>query len=591
MKKKLMMVAVLLGALTLGACVDDNESASVTAIRNAKAAQLEALAAYQNAQAEAELIIANADAAIKAAEAAYKEAEARLEAAEADQEELELQKAQATLETDIAKAQAQAEANLLEAQANLEKAKAALILASDQADLATQAKIQNLVDAANAVMKGGSYEVVYPDGSYRAVPIAEDESLIGTTSNPGLKRQLINKQAELVGAQYDLEDTKIKIEQYVNAEKEELAQNEALLKAYNDNKTTAREDAEKAYNEAYQALQPLQKAEDDAQEAYNAATDAINKAVANLDATEIGNYLNSLIQISGSYYYAESWLFSNGYISYETPETETYTVTYDDGTASEQLLSYYTSKVIAETEALAAGITSLERALAIAEADYDVAKEAYDDAMAADNATYKGYKDAVEDAQEAFDEDPTDDNKRALEIAETRLKGYEDDQQDALDAAQGDVDDAQKELDALKAVQTMLTGDAYTTYSTVYDAYVAAVKASVAPHTAYLQADHNLSVQTSLIYALNSVISDYTDWATLIEGVEEDIRENNKNIALMTDNGTTTGGETEASRQAYIDALTVEIAQLEQDIAILQAQYDGYMEQIQALIGEETPAE
>ena len=29
MKKKLMMVAVLLGALSLGACVDNNESASV----------------------------------------------------------------------------------------------------------------------------------------------------------------------------------------------------------------------------------------------------------------------------------------------------------------------------------------------------------------------------------------------------------------------------------------------------------------------------------------------------------------------------------------------------------------------------------
>ena len=30
MKKKLMMVAVLLGALSLGACVDNNESTSVT---------------------------------------------------------------------------------------------------------------------------------------------------------------------------------------------------------------------------------------------------------------------------------------------------------------------------------------------------------------------------------------------------------------------------------------------------------------------------------------------------------------------------------------------------------------------------------
>jgi outer membrane lipoprotein SlyB len=45
MKKKLMMVAVLLGALSLGACVDNNESASVEAVRNAKAEQLKGLAA------------------------------------------------------------------------------------------------------------------------------------------------------------------------------------------------------------------------------------------------------------------------------------------------------------------------------------------------------------------------------------------------------------------------------------------------------------------------------------------------------------------------------------------------------------------
>ena len=48
MKKKLMMVAVLLGALSLGACVDNNESASVEAVRNAKAEQLKGLAALAN---------------------------------------------------------------------------------------------------------------------------------------------------------------------------------------------------------------------------------------------------------------------------------------------------------------------------------------------------------------------------------------------------------------------------------------------------------------------------------------------------------------------------------------------------------------
>lgn len=71
MKKKLMMVAVLLGALSLGACVDDNESASVTAVREAKAEQLSAMAALYKVQAEAELIYANAEKALKEAQAAW----------------------------------------------------------------------------------------------------------------------------------------------------------------------------------------------------------------------------------------------------------------------------------------------------------------------------------------------------------------------------------------------------------------------------------------------------------------------------------------------------------------------------------------
>lgn len=111
MKKKLMMVAVLLGALSLGACVEDNESASVTAIRNAKAAQLEALAKYTNAQAEAEAVRAAAEAAFMAAQAAYQQALADATAAETEylkqQYELELEKLRAQYEAEIAAAKLQ----------------------------------------------------------------------------------------------------------------------------------------------------------------------------------------------------------------------------------------------------------------------------------------------------------------------------------------------------------------------------------------------------------------------------------------------------------------------------------------------------
>lgn len=104
MKKKLMMVAVLLGALSLGACVDDNESASVTAIRNAKAAQLEALARLADAQAEAAKIVAEAEAAYQNALAAAKEQETA--------------EAQARFEAEMEAIKAEAEARLWEAKKN-----------------------------------------------------------------------------------------------------------------------------------------------------------------------------------------------------------------------------------------------------------------------------------------------------------------------------------------------------------------------------------------------------------------------------------------------------------------------------------------
>lgn len=603
-----MMVAVLLGALSLGACVDDNESASVTAIRNAKAAQLEALANYANAQAESELIIANAEAAIKAAQAAYEQAEAKWMELENQEKEMEIQKAQAALETEIEAAKAKAEAALIAAQAQLEQAKAALIMASDQADNATQAKIQNLINAANAIMYGGKYEIVVPNytvdnfGNITSYTITKEqeidatESLIGDPDNnkDGLKLQLVDVNASLVTAQYDLEDTKVKIQQFVEAEKVKLAKNEALLKAYNDNKTTNLEDTQKALDEVQAALPAYIKANDEAWAAYQEASygtnGAITKAEDALDVTELCQYLYSVREFDGNSDWVINHLVTNGLISQELPDPnyEVAKITYEDGTYVENNLYYQTGKWVLDEEATAAVITNADRELAIANAELAEAKKEYTDGTKADNAVYKAKIDAVTNAQKAFDEDPTESNKQALTDAEDELNGYINGLQSAVDGKQNIVDQKQANLDVLKEVQTKLSGDIYKAYETVYDAYVAAFKASVDPYIAYCKANYNYSVQYNLAEALGDIIDnkEYTDWASLIEGVEADIRTNNKNIAAMTDNGKTTGGETEASRQAYIDALTVEKASLEQEIAIKQAQYDNYIEQVKALIGD-----
>lgn len=141
MKKKLMMVAVLLGALFLGACVDDNESQSVTDVRKAKAKQLTALASMYDAEAQAKLIAANADAALKTAQAEAEKAAAAKANAEAEilkkqAELLELQKAGTTIENQ--KKQAELEGQL--AQLEVTKKQAEADLARIANEMETQQK-------------------------------------------------------------------------------------------------------------------------------------------------------------------------------------------------------------------------------------------------------------------------------------------------------------------------------------------------------------------------------------------------------------------------------------------------------------------
>ena len=635
-----MMAAVLLGALSLGSCVDDNESASVTAIREAKAKQIGALANYQQAQADAELILANAEAKVKEADADYQAALAKIKDLKAQEKELELKKSQETLETDIEKAKTQALTNLTNAQANLEAAKARLIAATDAADLATQNKIAALINNANVIMYGGgSLQISDGNGGYRYnQTIAKNQSLIGDPDNKadhGLKLQLIDVNANLVTAQHNLENTKALIQKFVEDEKAELAKNEALLKALNENKTTDREEAQKALDAATEALPAYQKAVDVANTAHNNTKTASDAAYEALKTTELYQYLNEYIEnpiypgYSSTRYsvlYNVQILLNNAYnvdysenigeiISTEFPEAEKINITYDDGSYYSGFyygIDYnnsYKFKYVIDEEAISAAVKLAERNLAIKKPAYDQAKENYDEGMKTDNPIHEGYINAVKTAQEAFDEDPTETNKSALEEAEEDLMSYKNQLKDNFEHATASYEKAQEALDLMKEVQTKLTGDTYKNYSALYDKYVEAYKANIEPYIAWKKADHNITAQNSLITALTAAVNSYGTeeyWNEKIKEVEADIRENNKNIAAMTDSGNPTdaeddtstsdnegAGDTEASRQAYIDALTVKKAALEQEIAVKQAQYDNYMKQVEALIGgnTETPAE
>lgn len=114
MKKITMMAACF--ALLLSSCVTNEESQSVTNIRDAKAEHLKSLATLNNAEAAAAKTLADAEAALKAAQAKAEEAKAK--EAEAQAKLLEAQ-------AENSKIIAAAEAELLKAQAALEAAKAA----------------------------------------------------------------------------------------------------------------------------------------------------------------------------------------------------------------------------------------------------------------------------------------------------------------------------------------------------------------------------------------------------------------------------------------------------------------------------------
>lgn len=124
MKKIFFLTGVALCALTLAtSCVKDNESASVTSLRNAKTEQIKAAAELAKAQAAAATLTAQADANFKNAQAEYQKAQAAYYAAQAERQQLENAIREAEMDAEkaeIAERIALAEANEAAAQQRLQ---------------------------------------------------------------------------------------------------------------------------------------------------------------------------------------------------------------------------------------------------------------------------------------------------------------------------------------------------------------------------------------------------------------------------------------------------------------------------------------
>lgn len=223
MQHKSLFAALLCGALCLTACLKNEESPSVTLVRNSYAEKLLGEANKLNAEAEATKILANAEATLKAAQAKLQEANARLVDAQAETEkaqaakvlaEADLVKAQAELtraDVDLKKQELQRRVEELKAQiaeyeariaaANAEKTywEYAKQLLDKELEIALVQLEADLIDAQAALVASQS---AYND-AIRAAEAVEHQAEIDAENQAAAERQALrDKVEELLGKYY-----------------------------------------------------------------------------------------------------------------------------------------------------------------------------------------------------------------------------------------------------------------------------------------------------------------------------------------------------------------------------------------------------
>lgn len=327
MKKKLMMVTLLLAGLSMGACVDDKESASVTAVRDAKTEQLESVAAMNSAAAEAKQAIAAAEAALKLAEAQAKQAAADLKNAEAEyqkkqtelnalkneaqsienqkkQAELEAQLAQlevdkkriekemAQIKADMEKAQVEAQAALLRAEAAMKEAEQQLLDYEKQlADAKTQAE-KDRIEAERNELEQLAYTYSYA---------------VETLNQ--YKTQYNNAKVYVVSLEYDLASTKEAKEQLIVQRTNEITQLQMEIDAlkkyanYTDD-LPALELKVRTLSAEKNRLSDIRNAAWNEYDNYSVNTEASDALQEKVEKDPLYNLMNGLlVDENGEYYY------------------------------------------------------------------------------------------------------------------------------------------------------------------------------------------------------------------------------------------------------------------------------------------------
>lgn len=580
MKKMILLVSMLAGVMTFSGCVDDKESASVTAVREAKAAQLSALAALSNAQAANQQALADTENALREAKVAYETAKAAYQQALADKANSEAQAAAAIAQQQMAAAQNEIQrlANELEQMAI--RHKIAML------DLQTQYEtaLKNADDDSQALL-GGLYTAYQTAATNlldaqqyiarQKIDLAKLQA--GLVDSEEAKQLMINKEnRKIASAEQTIAEWKAKLEVFEAQKapeeaKAELVTEKAALSQLAQDKAKALEAADKASKEMNDARSDIY--------------DQKYRGLA-MDVTGVkyGNFIDEEGNPTGEAFcdfiylqdYEENAL---GKPVEATVNTYWFKTTDDKGnTTYTAVMNRMIQKTVTKTETTAPGVESTNTYEAYPTYYYQLNAEGVKAYIAAIKANVeKDEGKALEDAQKALAaqqkvvadlEKAEIKDEVAIEEAKSMLPGL----QTSVNTAQAALDKANAQVAAIQAAFDTMAAEAANWTATV-EAYNAASEACCDAQFVCEKAEDAYGLQNAKVDALEAVVRGNV----IVDGVnmtfDEAIESAERQIANAIDTISAAKQEIANIEIAEADQLkALAIERLEAEIAIAEAE-------------------
>lgn len=523
MKKMILLVSMLAGVMTFSGCVDDKESASVTAVREAKAAQLSALAALSNAQAANQQALADTENALREAKVAYETAKAAYQQALAD-------KANSEAQADAAIAQQQMAA----AQNEIQR------LANELEEMAIRHKIAMLdlqTQYEAALKKADDQSQQLLGGLYMAYQTAATNLL-------DAQQEIARKKIELAKLQAGLVNSDETSQMLINDQKRIIANNEqqiaewtAMIEVFEAQKAPEEAKAELVTEKA--ALSQLAQDQKKALTAANKAGQEMGEAWSDVRDQKYSDLAQDVYSNGFAYLVDEdgnnTGVSFNDYIllnSYEatslgkpveaTVDTYWFSITDDKGnTTYTAVMNRMIRKDVSKTETVAPGVESTKTYTAYPTAYYQLNADGVKAYIAAIKANVeKNEGKALEDAQKALAaqqkvvadlEKAEIKDEAAIENAKSLLPGLQTD----VNTAQAALDKANAQVAAIQTTFDTMAAEAANWEATI-KAYNAASEAYCDAQFAVDKAYDAYTLQNKKVLALQAVV----DGQIMIDGNE-----------------------------------------------------------------------